>query len=175
MVRKIGILATSVSLLAIVIFSVTFAGAASPKIASEETMTLTTKQTNGVLIDLGQRGLSAGDLFEYRSALWSHGEKVGVENGNCSPHFPVSSHHLRFLCSAVSSDIFGRGQILSAGAFTLDVTAGQLRRGTNIFAHAANGSDITFAITGGTHDFENVRGQIHEFSNSSREVYDLLP
>ncbi len=175
MARRLGILATAVAMLAVVIFSVAFAGAATPKIANEETMTLTTKQTNGVLIDLGQHGLSAGDLFEYRSALWSHGQKVGVENGNCGPHFPVSGHHLRFLCSAVSSDIFGRGQILSAGTFTLDVTEGALRRGTDLFAHAANGSDITFGITGGTDDFENVRGEIHEFSNSDQEIYHLLP
>jgi len=175
MLRKLGFATAGIALLTIVVLSVGFAGAAPSRITSEETMTLTTKQTNGVLVDVGQPGLSAGDLFEYRSALWSHGEKVGVENGNCGPHFPVSGHHLRFLCSAVSSDIFGRGQILSAGAFTLDITEGALRRGTNIFAHAANGSDITFAITGGTHDFENVRGQIQEFSNSNTEIYDLLP
>jgi len=43
MARGLGILATAVAMLAVVIFSVAFAGAATPKIANEETMTLTTK------------------------------------------------------------------------------------------------------------------------------------
>ena len=175
MIRKLGILGTSVALLAIAIFGVTFAGANSSKIAAEETLTLTTKQTNGQLSDIGPRGLSAGDVFSYRSALYEHGQKIGVENGNCGPHFPISAHHLRFLCSAVSSDIFGRGQILSAGTFTLDVTAGALRHGKKTFASAVQDSDITFAITGGTGQFQNVRGEIHASSTSNKESFHLLP
>jgi hypothetical protein len=119
--------------------------------------------------------LSAGDVFSYRSALYQSGEKVGVENGNCGPHFPISAHHLRFLCSAVSSEIFGRGQILSAGTFTLDLTAQALRDGKHVFATAIQDSDITFAVTGGTGDFENVRGEIHAFSTNDKETFHLLP
>ena len=79
------------------------------------------------------------------------------------------------LCSAVSSEIYGRGQILSVGTFALDVTEGALRHGTDLFAHAANGSDITFGISGGTGDFENAPVEIHEFSNGDKEIYHLLP
>ena len=40
---------------------------------------------------------------------------------------------------------------------------------------ALDDSDITFGITGGTGDFENVRGEIHASSTSNAEVFHLLP
>jgi hypothetical protein len=149
---------------------------ATPDVTSARTITVTAKQVDGELVDVDRNGFDPGDIFIYRSVLYQDGTKVGYENGNCGPHFPVSDKRARFFCTAVSSTFVGRGQITSAGTFTMPAGSAQrLARGISLASATRSGPDIAFAITGGSGQFQNVRGEIHASFTNAHETFHLIP
>jgi hypothetical protein len=170
--KAIGV---SISLLAMIAAGMTLA-AATPDLTAARTVTVTARQVDGEVVDVDGNGFDPGDLFNYRSVLYRNGEKVGYENGECGPHFPMTQKRVRFLCRAVSSTFLGRGQVLSAGTFTMSAdSAARLAKGATLATATRSAPDITFAITGGTGQFQNVRGQIDASFTNNRETYHLIP
>jgi hypothetical protein len=169
------VLGVSIALLAMVAAGVTLA-VASPDLTAARTITVTAKQVDGELVDVDGNGFDPGDLFNYRTVLYQNGEKVGYENAECGPHFPTTQKRVRFLCRAISATFLGRGQILSAGTFTMSASsAARLAKGATLAAATRSVPDITFAVTGGTGQFQNVRGEVDASFSNNRETYHLIP
>ena len=142
----------------ITILASQFAGASGTRIAQEETIVLTDVTTSVNIVDAGApHHFSVGDLAALRGRLEDGtGAKVGSDRTDC-----VSNKGSVFVCT-VQYAIEGRG----------NVTAQWVQDFNSI-----NG--IAGAVTGGTGEFENVRGSIQiAFSSGSPEselTLHLLP
>jgi len=146
------------AVLAVAVLANQFATATGTRIAQEETIVLTDVITASRIVDAGNPGtFSVGDLVAIRARLDDGaGTKVGNDRTNC-----VSNKGSTFVCTAEYT-IEGRG----------DITAQWVQDFSSI-------ARVTGAITGGTGEYENVRGSIEiAFASGSPEqdlTLHLLP
>jgi hypothetical protein len=155
-------LLTLVVALSVILVAAGFASAiAASGIVVEETLVLGEHTIKGKTIDLAGApdDFKPGDRYIFRSELSQAGDVVGYLYVDCSVHF---AH--RDSCSQIY-DIATRGSVVAEGL----VPASQLHLG----------GTWTLAITGGTGDFENVRGSVEVVivndSGDSEHTLDLLP
>lgn len=116
--------------------SMTLASAQDPQ---RETLTAIEKEVRARFVDLENPGPSPGDLAVAKNALWNEGEteRIGTDWVQCTLNFGEVA-----TCT-VGADFFGRGSLTGTGA--IDLAA----------------ESFTFPITGGTGDFQKVRGEVH--------------
>jgi Dirigent-like protein len=114
---------------------------AGNNISSPETLVLTETQTKSKVIDAGKHGFGPGDVFLFTSSLTdkADGSKVGTLHGQCTVQI-------------------GRWQMCEVGVFIGD-------RGQFVVAGVVEATDQPTAfdlpITGGTGEFDNVRGSVN--------------
>jgi hypothetical protein len=132
---KLLTLATAALLVGLVGGSMTLASAQS----EGETLTAIEKELRAKFVDLENPGPSPGDLAVAKNALWNEGEteRIGTDWVQCTLNFKEVA-----TCT-VGADFFGRGNLTGTGA--IDLAA----------------ESFTFPITGGTGDFQKVRGEVH--------------
>ena len=107
-----------------------------PEITTAQTIHLIDRETeDGAFVDVGPRGESVGDQFLFRNNEFDprSGRRVGEV-------FATGTIHLRAVVFEASLVLFGRGKITLAGSIY-------------------NNPTFTLAVTGGTGEFQNVRGQ----------------
>lgn len=97
-------------------------------------------------LDLGADGLSQGDRFVFNDDLFRNGKRVGFDGGECTVvrkgDAPgAASYH------CVYTLVLPGGQITVQGLFTENEVGGRQRT-------------VSFAITGGTKRYRNVRGEL---------------
>jgi len=151
-------LLVATSVIGIAVVGTGLAGAAGSRIVEEETFSITENTTFVVFdtkaADLGD--MDPGDEVIYRSQLLdpTDGTKVGLDRVNCTINKPPM-----MICTAALA-LTGRGTI--SAQFAADVTSPE---------------GFLMAITGGTGEFENVRGSIT--ADTSDQVatltFHLLP
>jgi hypothetical protein len=111
-------------------------------------------QTDKV-INTGKRGDTSGDLLTFHNAIVNtNGKRIGHDQGDCVRISPKQgSWECRWM-----TFIAGRGRIMVEGPFY-------------------DSHDSTFAVTGGTQEFRNVRGsmKIHARPGGFDFVFELLP
>jgi hypothetical protein len=93
-----------------------------------------------VFVNVGDSAVGPGDYTVFRYDLFSEGKsptKVGDGFTTCVNQFPPAGSQ----CEAVTR--LGRGDIMTAGLAPPDIS-----------------EDFTIAVTGGTGDFRNVRGEL---------------
>lgn len=134
------------------------AAQATSEITQPETIVLIDKILKGHDVDLGKPGPGPGDFFMFVDSLTdpTDGSSVGKVRGRCE--FQLQRW---FYCEAAAF-IGDRGQILveGFGQFTEELPTFDL------------------AITGGTGEFDNVRGSLHIETltpHRSRFTFDLIP
>jgi hypothetical protein len=136
MLRKVLILA-SAGALVLVGSGLTMAFAGN-NITTPETLVLTETSLKGKGIDVGKPGFGPGDSFIFVDSLTdpADGSRVGTVRGQCTIQIGA------WQTCQVGGFLDGRGEIFVSGvAHTTDQSAAQ-----------------DYAITGGTGEFENVRG-----------------
>jgi len=126
---------------------------AQPDITTAQTIVLQEHDTKSVDIDLGRNGFGPGDEFLFEANLRDAGDanKVGTLHVACTVLFSV------FTCPGTAR--LAGGDITFSGA-------------------VPQSNDFNLAVTGGTGQFQNVRGQLHVHSLSdSRDVltFQLIP
>jgi hypothetical protein len=151
--KQLLIVVASVALTSMVVGGMALAGV--PLITEPETVMVVSKNQEEVVLDLNPAG-AQGDMIVLNSPLY----REGVAEGRIALHITVSSDTEG---QAIFTSSLPGGQITAEGLFEL--------------AEAAGGS-ATFAVTGGTHRYQNVRGQVKaEFVNPDRTrlTYELIP
>lgn len=137
--------------------SVAIASSGSPTITRAHTLQVKGTSTSFHFVDVGRKGFSLGDQFVLTERLTRHGKRVGHVDAHCTI---ISRHDT--ICEATA--------LLPAGKITF---------GGAISSNAGSpGSRFTFAITGGTRQYQNVRGQVtlHQLTeNTDEQTYNLLP
>jgi hypothetical protein len=113
-----------------------------PAITAPETFTVFERQTRNKFVNTDGPGFTAGDYFLFRSLLFDKrgGRRVGAAHVQCTFYF---SH--RATCEGAAD--FGK----------LNSERG---RGQIEFYGSIGPPPFVLAVTGGTGDFDNVRGQI---------------
>ncbi|MGQ0671087.1 MAG: hypothetical protein ACT4PO_15745 [Actinomycetota bacterium] len=160
MKRRLRFVAAAVALVGIALSSATIVSASSPNITQEETTVLIERTTHLKFTDLGKAGPSPNDLLAFADKLFDETgtTKVGTDHINCTGNFKL------FVICSIALDLTGRGQIVVEGAFFLPVD------------EPVPPFDV--AVTGGTGEFENVRGSVHvEFltQTDTRLTVHLIP
>jgi hypothetical protein len=127
---------------------------AGNNITAPETLVLTETNLKGRFVDVGKPGFGPGDSFFFVSSLTDPADssKVGSVHGQCSAHI-------------------GHWQICEAGAFLVD--RGEIFV-SGVIPATDQLADFDLAITGGTGEFENVRGSVHINQISNTESEDTL-
>jgi hypothetical protein len=131
---------------------------AANKITTPETLVLTERNLKGRFVDVGKPGFSPGDMFLFVSSLTdpADGSRVGTVHGQCT----IQIGHWQ-TCQA-GAFINGRGEIFVSGVV----------QSTN------QPTAFDIPITGGTGEFDNVRGSVHidQVSNNvSKDTLTLIP
>jgi hypothetical protein len=109
-------------------------------------------------IDLGDEGISVGDLYVFSGPIYDESEnsELGRIDGQCTTtSAPGPSAELRRLCIANATFVeeHGGSEIDAQGVGRLEA------------------EDVVLAITGGTGDYRNARGQAtFEFQSDGRVV-----
>ena len=156
MFRKLSILGLA-GVLVLVGGGLTMALAGN-NITQPETLVLTETQLKGRAVDSGKPGFGPGDSFLFVSSLTDPADdsRVGTVRGQCTVQV-------------------GHWQLCHAGAFLVD-------RGEIFVSGVVQGTDQPAAfdipITGGTGEFENVRGSVHidpVTENVSEDTLTLIP
>jgi hypothetical protein len=156
MLRKLSIAGLVVALV-LVAGGITTA-LASSNITQPETIVLDDKTVKDGYVDSGKPGSSIGDSFLFVDSLTdpTDGSAMGKVRGQCT--FELQRWAL---CEAAAS-ITDRGEILVEG----------------IVKFSDGPSTFDLAITGGTGEFDNVRGSLHivdTANNRSTLTFTLIP
>jgi hypothetical protein len=152
MLRKVSIVGLA-GVLVLVGGGLTMALAGN-NITTPETLVLTETNLKGHFVDVGKPGFGPGDSFVFVSSLTdpADGSRVGTVRGECSAQI-------------------GHWQTCQAGAFLVD-------RGEIFVSGVIQATDqlaaFDLAITGGTGEFDNVRGSVHIDQVSDTESEDTL-
>lgn len=156
MLKKLSILAIAAAV-ALAAGELTMA-LATANITAPETIVVTQTTLKEKFVDVGRQGLSPGDSFFDLDSLTDEtdGTRVGTLRGQCTFHIG------RWALCRAAIVIGDRGEIFAEGAvrFTEETTT------------------FDVPITGGTGDFDNVRGSIHaEFTSETEATLtlNLLP
>jgi hypothetical protein len=122
----------------------------APQISTAVTLDLQGREVNGDFVDVGRPGESVGDAFLFRQELFRRGtnQRVGSLFVTCTLHFGTTP------CEGTAV-IFGRGKIEVASAIYDEPV-------------------FTVAVTGGTGDFQNARGQA-VVREPNRITFHLIP
>ncbi len=155
MLKRLGILASAIALLGSVAGGITIA-LASGDITAPETIVLSAHTTKEAAVDVGKKGFGPGDQFLFQDALYDETGKtrMGSDQGHCTLAFRGWA-----ICE-VALFLTDRGEITGTGAVPATEEA------------------FDFPLTGGTGDFENVRGSAHVEPISEQEeriTLNLLP
>jgi hypothetical protein len=134
------------------------AALAGNNITTPETLVLTETNIKGKAVDVGKPGFGPGDVFLFVSSLTDPADdsRVGTVRGQCT----VQIGHWQ-LCEAGAS-LDGRGEIFVSG----------------VIQNTNQPAAFDIPITGGTGEFDNVRGTVHidPVSNSvSEDTLSLIP
>ncbi len=140
MLRKLSIVGVAGALVAVAAGGVTMALAAGD-ITQPETIVVVDTTVKDGFVDVGKEGFSLGDSFMFLDTLTeaTTESEVGSARGQCTFNLRQWA-----LCEAAFF-IGERGEIFVAGAVRLTEEA----------------ASFDVPITGGTGEFENVRGSIH--------------
>ena len=157
MLRKLAILGTAVVLMGSAAGGINVA-LASTDITAPETIISFEHTVKDGYVDVGERGISVGDEFLYLQILFDQTDtsRIGTEDAICTEHLR------RWVWCSATFAIDGRGTIVVEGAIQ--------------FTESTTSLDLP--ITGGTGDFADVRGTIHdEFltETKSRVTMTLIP
>lgn len=130
------------------------AQAATPDITTGQTITLIERDTKFHFVNVGGKGMGTGDEFIFESDLLQPGttNKVGQLDVVCTAVFRIAQ------CDG-SALLNGRGQLVISGGVPESTT-------------------FPIAVTGGTGDFQNARGQVdvtNTSNNTSKLVLRLIP
>lgn len=153
MSRKLSIVLVAVGALGILAGGIALA--ASPQITDPTTVEVVSKNQEQVVLDLNPAG-AQGDMIVLGSPLY----RDGVAEGRIGLHITVTSSTEG---QALFSVELPEGKISAQGLFPL--------------AEAAGGS-ATFAVTGGTRKYQNVRGQVEAVfvnEDKTRLTFELIP
>ena len=114
----------------------------APEITTGQTLVFLDRTVNVRLVDLNRNGaVDPGDTAVFRDDLLQGGRRVGAVHGQCGANFRGV-----FLCDATVT--LQNGKITVAGT------------------QPGNVSAFSLAVTGGTAEYQNVRGQMRlEFIN----------
>lgn len=156
MLKRLSIIGI-VGALGVVAGGVTMA-LATANITAPETIVVTETTLKEKFVDVGRPGPSPGDSFFDLDSLTDEtdGTRVGTLRGQCTIHFG--------------------GWALCRGAFLIGDRGEIFAEGAVRFTEETTTFDVP--ITGGTGDFDNVRGSIHaEFTSETEATLtlDLLP
>lgn len=129
----------------------------SSGITAPTELTVIEHATHDKIVDVGKEGDSTGDIFTFHNDLYDETDttKVGGDNGMCVRESPRAG---TWECWWTS--ILPDGQITAEGPYS------------------DNDSSWTYAVTGGTGLYENVRGSMLETINAKGEfvlAYSLIP
>ena len=134
--KKVGLAAIASALIALVVGGASLAGGP----ATDQTITLTTREGKGKFIDVERNKRdSVGDTALFTLLLSQNGTRVGTAHIKCTAHFGGPA-----LCIA-NLRLRGRGDIELQGM--------------------AGDEPFTVAVTGGTGAFEGVGGEAHVLRN----------
>jgi hypothetical protein len=152
MFRKLSILGLA-GVLVLVGGGLTMAFAGN-NITTPETLVLTETSLKGKFVEVGKPGFGPGDSFLFVDSLTdpADGSRVGTVRGQCT----VQIGHWQ-ICQ-VGGFLDGRGEIVVSG----------VSRSTE------QPIPLDFAITGGTGEFENVRGSVHLEPDLNNEAESTL-
>lgn len=158
--RKSGTLFAVMALAGMVLGGGSLALSAAPQIEEREVIRALIQGTGGVFVDVGPRGPSTGDYVVGSEDLLDieTGEAFGVGHFECTLH-PQQAE----ICFA-SYEIFGRGQLSVQGVLgaPTEAQAGAWSSRYEARVRAPARSDgPPLAITGGTGEFINARGELH--------------
>ena len=133
------------------------AASASSGIAAPTEITVLEHATHDKIVDIGKKGDSTGDIFTYHNDLYDETDttKVGGDNGMCVRESPKLGTWECWWTTTLAD-----GQITAEGPYT------------------DSGTSWTYAVTGGTGLYENVRGSMVETINAAGEyvlAYSLIP
>lgn len=134
------------------------AALAGNNITSPETLVLTETNIKGKGIDVGKPGFGPGDTFLFVSSLTDPADdsRVGTVRGQCT----VQIGHWQ-LCEA-GAFLDGRGEIFVSG----------------VIQNTNQPTAFDIPVTGGTGEFDNVRGFVHidpVSNNVSDDTLTLIP
>jgi hypothetical protein len=114
--------------------------------SGEDTFTVVVAPDEEQQVDLGEEGASIGDLYVFSGPLLDESEEaqLGRADGQCTTtSSPGPSAEARWMCNVTS-------------------TFSEEREGAEIDAQGVGrieAEDVVFAVTGGTGDFRDARGQ----------------
>ena len=154
--RKLGIVAVALAL-GVVGFGLGLASATSG-ITNPVTITVIEHATHDKITDVGKKGDSAGDIFTYHNDLYDSTDttKVGGDNGMCVRESPKAGTWECWWTTTLAD-----GQIAAEGPYS------------------DTAPTDTYAVTGGTGLYENVRGSMVETYDAATGeftlVYSLIP
>jgi hypothetical protein len=151
--RRVGYIALSAAML-VVVSGLAIAQAATD-ITAPETIVLTNHTVKNAAVNVGDKRFGPGDLYMFVATL---SDETGTQVGTAHIQCTAQPGRTQFCTGAFI--ITGRGQIVGEGAI----------QGT--------ASSFDVPITGGTGDFDNVRGYVHvepiDQNNETDTLY-LLP
>jgi allene oxide cyclase len=155
MARKIGSV-----LVALLVGGAAFvlgAASASSGITAATSLTVVEHGTTDKVVDVGKKGDSTGDIYTYHNDLYDETDttRVGSDSGICIRESPKAG-----TWECMWTEILPDGQITAEGPYSDS-------------AHT-----WTYAVTGGTGLYENVRGSVVETVNAKGEfvlAYNLIP
>jgi hypothetical protein len=127
--------------------------------SSSGTVVLTVDLAKQAFRDLPPKGNSAGDELVDRLSLRLKGHPDGYGHEYCVATFPVRKTSMQLQCDEFLALKSG-GTVTGQGVVNLDFSKG-------------GPQPTTFAITGGTGPYENVRGQITTSQAGHHEIWTL--
>jgi len=151
--RKFGIVVLGLALGgALAGGGVALASSSSPQITTAQTIRLLEHDTHQGFVDLNHNHRpDTGDQFIFAGVLTnpSTHKQAGSVTGACTVTFGQNA-----LCQAIGT-LNGRGQVTISGI-------------------SGNAKDFDLAVTGGTGQFQNARGQIHIHQVNDTDSVDTL-
>jgi hypothetical protein len=127
---------------ALMLGGATAAWSGTRSVSVETTIVVAEHTVKGATQDFGKPGYTPGDPYEFRSVLTdtSTGDRSGALFADCTVHFAAHDR-----CTNVY-ELAGRGSIIAEGMIPV--------------AQLTLGGSWVLAVTGGTGEFENVRGSV---------------
>ena len=113
---------------------------------STETLHLVGREVDSAFLDLGDADFSVGDQFAFTNNLLRNGEKVGEDGGLCVVTRITAAGASTFKC--IGSNTLPGGQITVQGLVTYGPD------------EEVKGDPYLFAITGGTGQYREARGEV---------------
>jgi allene oxide cyclase len=133
------------------------AASASSGIVAPTSISVLEHATHDTIVDVGAKGDSTGDIFTFHNAIYDSTDatKVGKDSGMCIRESPKAG-----TWECVWTTILPDGSITAEGPFS------------------DTAPSDTYAVTGGTGLYENVRGSLVETVNAAGEyvlAFSLIP